>query len=230
MPSKRRDRVEDVHDRENLRHLGQMMDRRDQRMDQRDQRMDRGNGEPEFDEEEEIVTVETERYRHTLESCSLVEDLNLLPYGDHTEIEERGVNLSGGQKQRIRLARALYQDADIYLLDDPFSAVDAHTTSSLFNDYVMGALSDKTVFLVTHQVNILPAFDFVLLMSDGKILQAAPFDHLLALSMEFQDLVHAHKETLWDYKKKKVAIRTMTIRERILSIQGRMMWRKKWQN
>ncbi|PKI59547.1 hypothetical protein CRG98_020075 [Punica granatum] len=96
MPSKRRDRVEDVHDRENLRHLGQMMDRRDQRMDQRDQRMDRGNGEPEFDEEEEIVTVETERYRHTLESCSLVEDLNLLPYGDHTEIEERGVNLSGG--------------------------------------------------------------------------------------------------------------------------------------
>ena len=73
------------------------------------------------------------RYRETLEKCSLVKDLELLPYGDLTEIGERGVNLSGGQKQRIQLARALYQDADIYLLDDPFSAVDAHTATSLFN-------------------------------------------------------------------------------------------------
>lgn len=62
-----------------------------------------------------------------------MKDLELFPYGDQTEIGERGVNLSGGQKQRIQLARALYQDADIYLLDDPFSAVDAHTATSLFN-------------------------------------------------------------------------------------------------
>ncbi|CAI0546371.1 unnamed protein product [Linum tenue] len=94
--------------------------------------------------------------------CSLVKDLELLPYGDRTEIGERGVNLSGGQKQRIQLARALYQDADIYLLDDPFSAVDAHTATSLFNEYVMEALARKTVFLVTHQVDFLPAFDAVL--------------------------------------------------------------------
>ena len=57
----------------------------------------------------------------------------MLPFGDCTVIGERGVNLSGGQKQRVQLARALYQDADIYLLDDPFSAVDAHTATSLFN-------------------------------------------------------------------------------------------------
>ena len=57
----------------------------------------------------------------------------MLPYGDLTQIGERGVNLSGGQKQRVQLARALYQNADIYLLDDPFSAVDAHTAKSLFN-------------------------------------------------------------------------------------------------
>ncbi|CAN1751339.1 ABC transporter C family member 10 [Linum perenne] len=94
--------------------------------------------------------------------CSLVKDLELLPYGDLTEIGERGVNLSGGQKQRIQLARALYQDADVYLLDDPFSAVDAHTATSLFNEYVMEALSTKTVFLVTHQVDFLPTFDAVL--------------------------------------------------------------------
>ena len=77
--------------------------------------------------------MDSQRYRDTLEMCSLVKDLELLPYSDHTEIGERGVNLSGGQKQRIQLARALYQNADIYLLDDPFSAVDAHTATSLFN-------------------------------------------------------------------------------------------------
>ena len=62
-----------------------------------------------------------------------MKDLEMLPFGDLTEIGERGNNLSGGQKQRVQLARALYQDADIYLLDDPFSAVDAHTSSNLFN-------------------------------------------------------------------------------------------------
>ena len=77
--------------------------------------------------------MDSQRYHETLERCSLVRDLDLLPFGDLTEIGERGVNLSGGQKQRIQLARAFYQNADIYLLDDPFSAVDAHTASSLFN-------------------------------------------------------------------------------------------------
>ncbi|KAK4485344.1 hypothetical protein RD792_007981 [Penstemon davidsonii] len=119
----------------------------------------------------------------------------LLPYGDLTEIGERGVNLSGGQKQRIQLARALYKDADIYLLDDPFSAVDAHTATSLFNEYVMRALSAKTVLLVTHQVDFLPTFDSVLLVSNGEILHAAPYPQLLAISQEFQELVNAHKET-----------------------------------
>ena len=73
------------------------------------------------------------RYKETLEKCSLVKDLDMLPFGDLTQIGERGINLSGGQKQRIQLARALYQNADVYLLDDPFSAVDAHTATSLFN-------------------------------------------------------------------------------------------------
>uniref|UniRef100_A0A5B6Z7L2 ABC-type xenobiotic transporter n=2 Tax=Davidia involucrata TaxID=16924 RepID=A0A5B6Z7L2_DAVIN len=139
--------------------------------------------------------MDDQRYQETIEKCSLVKDLELLPYGDLTEIGERGVNLSGGQKQRIQLARALYQDADTYLLDDPFSAVDAHTATSLFNEYVMGALSGKTVLLVTHQVDFLPAFDSVLLMLDGEIKCAAPYHQLLASSQEFQELVNAHKET-----------------------------------
>ncbi|WJZ81955.1 hypothetical protein VitviT2T_001758 [Vitis vinifera] len=132
------------------------------------------------------------RYREAIEKCALVKDLEMLPFGDLTEIGERGVNLSGGQKQRVQLARALYQDADVYLLDDPFSAVDAHTATNLFNEYVMGALSMKTVILVTHQVDFLPAFDLVLLMSEGEILQAATYDQLMHSSQEFQDLVNAH--------------------------------------
>ncbi|KAF5442210.1 hypothetical protein F2P56_034895 [Juglans regia] len=139
--------------------------------------------------------MDSQKYKETLERCSLVKDLELLPYGDLTEIGERGVNLSGGQKQRIQLARALYQNADIYLLDDPFSAVDAQTASSLFNEYVMEALSRKTVLLVTHQVDFLPAFHSVLLMSDGEVLKTAPYHDLLASSQEFQELVNAHKET-----------------------------------
>ena len=77
--------------------------------------------------------MEPVRYQKVLERCSLVKDIESFPFGDLTEIGERGVNLSGGQKQRVQLARALYQDADVYLLDDPFSAVDAHTATSLVN-------------------------------------------------------------------------------------------------
>ncbi|XP_059276296.1 ABC transporter C family member 10-like isoform X1 [Lycium ferocissimum] len=134
------------------------------------------------------------KYQEVLERCSLVKDLEMLPFGDQTIIGERGVNLSGGQKQRVQLARALYQDADIYLLDDPFSAIDAHTSTCLFNEYVMGALSGKTVLLVTHQVDFLPTFDSILLMSEGKIIQSASFDQLLLSCEEFQNLIHAHGE------------------------------------
>ncbi|CAN1300401.1 ABC transporter C family member 10 [Linum perenne] len=135
------------------------------------------------------------RYNEVLERCSLVKDLEMLPFKDMTQIGERGVNLSGGQKQRVQLARALYQNADVYLLDDPFSAVDAHTATDLFNRYVMEALSGKTVLLVTHQVDFLPAFDSILLMSSGEIVKAASFEKLLESSDEFQKLVDAHKNT-----------------------------------
>ncbi|GMN63552.1 hypothetical protein TIFTF001_032625 [Ficus carica] len=79
-----------------------------------------------------IKEMDRERYESVLEACSLKKDLEILSFGDQTVIGERGINLSGGQKQRIQIARALYQDADIYLFDDPFSAVDAHTGSHLF--------------------------------------------------------------------------------------------------
>ncbi|XP_044435180.1 ABC transporter C family member 10 isoform X2 [Triticum aestivum] len=141
-------------------------------------------------------SMDEERYHNTLMRCSLVKDLEMLPYGDCTQIGERGVNLSGGHKQRVQLARALYQNADIYLLDDPFSAVDAHTATSLFNEYVMSALSEKTVLLVTHQVDFLPIFDSILFMSHGEVIRSAPYQDLLADCEEFKDLVSAHKDTI----------------------------------
>ncbi|XP_037466743.1 ABC transporter C family member 10-like [Triticum dicoccoides] len=141
-------------------------------------------------------SMDGERYHNTLVRCSLVKDIEMLPYGDCTQIGERGVHLSGGQKQRVQLARALYQNADIYLLDDPFSAVDAHTATSLFNEYVLSALSDKTVLLVTHQVDFLPVFDSILFMSDGEIIRSAPYQDLLTDCEKFIGLVNSHKDTI----------------------------------
>ncbi|KAL5062775.1 hypothetical protein RYX36_024512 [Vicia faba] len=106
------------------------------------------------------------------------------------------INLSGGQKQRIQLARAVYNDADIYLLDDPFSAVDAHTAAILFNDCVMTALRSKTVILVTHQVEFLSEVDTILVMEGGKVIQSGSYENLLRTGTAFELLVSAHKDTI----------------------------------
>ncbi|XP_009354560.2 ABC transporter C family member 3 [Pyrus x bretschneideri] len=135
-------------------------------------------------------------YDRVLEACSLKKDLEVLSFGDQTVIGERGINLSGGQKQRIQIARAVYQDADIYLFDDPFSAVDAHTGSHLFKECLLGLLSSKTVIYVTHQVEFLPAADLILVMKDGRITQAGKFNDILNSGTDFEELVGAHEEAL----------------------------------
>lgn len=94
------------------------------------------------------------RYKAILESCCLLEDLDVLVDRDMTEIGERGVTLSGGQKQRISLARALYSDREIYLLDDPLSAVDPDVAETIFSKVVRGKLLGKTVLIVTHQIKV----------------------------------------------------------------------------
>lgn len=76
-------------------------------------------------------------YRRTINACALGPDLEMLTGGDMTEIGEKGINLSGGQKQRVSIARAVYAQADVYLLDDPLSAVDAHVGRHIF-DHVIG--------------------------------------------------------------------------------------------
>ncbi|XP_074367517.1 ABC transporter C family member 3-like isoform X2 [Apium graveolens] len=140
--------------------------------------------------------MDKERYKKILEACCLQKDLEVLSFGDQTVIGERGINLSGGQKQRIQIARALYQDADIYLLDDPFSAVDAHTGSHLFKECIQGILGSKTVIYVTHQVEFLPAADLILVMKDGCITQSGKYGEILKLGSEFMELMVAHEKAL----------------------------------
>ncbi|CAL5382544.1 unnamed protein product [Camellia sinensis] len=135
-------------------------------------------------------------YDRTIKACALIKDFELFSAGDLTQIGERGINMSGGQKQRIQIARAVYQDADIYLLDDPFSAVDAHTGSQLFEDCLMGILKEKTILYVTHQVEFLPAADLILVMKNGRISQAGTFDELMKQNIGFEILVGAHSQAL----------------------------------
>ncbi|KAH9614566.1 hypothetical protein KSS87_015012 [Heliosperma pusillum] len=136
------------------------------------------------------------KYDRVLEACALKKDLEILPFEDQTVIGERGINLSGGQKQRIQIARALYQDADIYIFDDPFSAVDAHTGSHLFKECLLGLLQSKTVIYVTHQMEFLPAADLILVMKDGRILEAGKYNDILSAGTNFIELVGAHEAAL----------------------------------
>ncbi|XP_020203566.1 probable non-intrinsic ABC protein 5 [Cajanus cajan] len=145
------------------------------------------------------MTVATP-YEKVLEACSLTRDLEVLPFGDQTIIGEKGINLSGGQKQRVQIARALYQDADIYLFDDPFSAVDAHTGSHLFKEGLLGLLKSKTVIYITHQVEFLPDADLILVMRDGRITQSGKYNDILQTGTDFMELVGAHKAALSSIK------------------------------
>ncbi|KJE88387.1 multidrug resistance-associated protein 9 [Capsaspora owczarzaki ATCC 30864] len=122
-----------------------------------------------------------EAYDHAIDVCCLRADIAMLPDGDMTEIGERGINLSGGQKQRVSLARAVYSNKDIYLLDDPLSAVDAHVGKHIFNECIVRSLHQKTVVLVTHQLQYLPNCDLVVVMDDGRIGEQGTFEQLMSI-------------------------------------------------
>lgn len=133
-------------------------------------------------------------YAETIEACALLADLEALAGGDQTEIGEKGVNLSGGQKHRVALARACYSNADIYLLDDPLSAVDAHVGRHLFEKCICGLLDGKTRILVSHQLQFLPHADLVMVMKLGKIVDVGTYEALTQKGVQFSefDLHHSH--------------------------------------
>ncbi|XP_027736449.1 canalicular multispecific organic anion transporter 2 isoform X2 [Empidonax traillii] len=132
-----------------------------------------------------------EKYQNTLEACALKTDLEVLPGGDQTEIGEKGINLSGGQRQRVSLARAVYSGSDIYLLDDPLSAVDSHVAKHIFDKVIgpEGVLKGKTRILVTHGIGFLPQVDHIVVLVDGKISEMGSYQDLLKQNKAFAEFL-----------------------------------------
>ncbi|KAJ7352413.1 ABC protein [Mycena albidolilacea] len=132
---------------------------------------------------------DSDRYWDVMETACLLPDLQLLPDGDLTEIGEKGINLSGGQKQRVNIARALYYNADIVILDDPLSAVDANVGKSLFHNAILGLIQQgKTVILVTHALHFLSQCHYIYTLEGGRISEHGSYQELLEMRGEFARL------------------------------------------
>ncbi|KOX68195.1 Multidrug resistance-associated protein 1 [Melipona quadrifasciata] len=133
-------------------------------------------------------------YNRVIESCALNPDLKVLPAGDQIEIGEKGINLSGGQKQRVSLARAVYNDSDIYFLDDPLSAVDSHVGKHIFENVIgpSGLLKKKTRILVTHGITYLPEVDNIIVLKDGEITEVGSYKQLLEKRGAFSEFLVQH--------------------------------------
>ncbi|GFO38362.1 canalicular multispecific organic anion transporter 1 [Plakobranchus ocellatus] len=138
--------------------------------------------------------LEEDFYKKVLEVCALQADIDLLPGGEMTEIGEKGINLSGGQKQRISLARAVYQKAELYLLDDPLSAVDAHVGKHIFQKVIGpdGIIRNKTRVMVTHGVHWLPLVDAIIVMDQGRITEAGSYQELMTHDGPFAQFVRTY--------------------------------------
>ena len=124
-------------------------------------------------------TYDEKRYKQIVEACCLADDFKEFPNSDLTEVGEKGTNLSGGQKTRTSLARALYSDADIYLLDDPLSAVDAKVANDLFNKAIRGILRNKTVLLATHQVHFAREAEKIVVLENGRLKAEGTLDEIM---------------------------------------------------
>uniref|UniRef100_A0A671RWA8 Multidrug resistance-associated protein 4 n=1 Tax=Sinocyclocheilus anshuiensis TaxID=1608454 RepID=A0A671RWA8_9TELE len=138
--------------------------------------------------------LQPQRYESVLRACALKRDMELLPDGDLTVIGDRGATLSGGQKARVNLARAVYQDAYIYLLDDPLSAVDAEVGRHLFEQCICGILKDKPRILVTHQLQYLKAANQILVLKEGHMVARGTYSELLRSGVDFTSLLKKDEE------------------------------------
>ncbi|KAM0052069.1 putative ABC-type xenobiotic transporter [Helianthus debilis subsp. tardiflorus] len=132
---------------------------------------------------------EASRYWKTVEVTALQHDLDILPGHDLTEIGERGVNISGGQKQRVSMARAVYSNSDVYIFDDPLSALDTHVGREVFEKCIKEELRGKTRVLVTNQLHFLPQVDKIILVSEGMVKEEGTFEELSENGLLFKTLM-----------------------------------------
>uniref|UniRef100_A0A803T3A8 ATP-binding cassette sub-family C member 6 n=1 Tax=Anolis carolinensis TaxID=28377 RepID=A0A803T3A8_ANOCA len=133
-------------------------------------------------------------FDRVVDACALQPDLDSFPHGSQAEIGEKGVNLSGGQKQRVSLARAVYTKAEVYLLDDPLSAVDAQVGQHIFKHVLgpTGLLKNKTRLLVTNAVHLLPRMDRIIVVMNGEISETGSWQELVARNGAFADFLRSH--------------------------------------
>lgn len=153
------------------------------------------------------LEFDQDKYDRIVAASGLLPDIDMLPAGDQTEIGERGINLSGGQKQRVSLARAAYQDADVYLLDDPLSAVDAHVDQHLWENLIgpNGLLKNKTRVLVTHGIHHLEHVDQIVVVKDGEITENGHYDVLMDAKGAFYQLIDEYSVNSRKSRSKKSA-------------------------
>ncbi|KAK3873866.1 hypothetical protein Pcinc_021157 [Petrolisthes cinctipes] len=134
------------------------------------------------------------RYNDVIWACSLQDDFDLMHNGDMTEVGDRGVNLSGGQKQRVNVARAVYGDGDVFLLDDPLSALDTKVARHIFTNCIKGLLAQKTIILVTHTVHLLKQCDEIIVMESGRITETGTHRELMTRKGEYYSIVNRDEE------------------------------------
>ncbi|OCH88007.1 multidrug resistance-associated ABC transporter [Obba rivulosa] len=134
-----------------------------------------------------------QKFREIITACSLEHDLEMLPHGENTEIGEKGINLSGGQKARVSLARAAYSGAQIVLMDDSLSAVDAYVGRAILDNCILhGPLADKTRILVTHALHVLDKTDYIYVMDNGVVVEEGSYDNLMRNSVIFSRLMEEY--------------------------------------
>ncbi|CAH1109526.1 unnamed protein product [Psylliodes chrysocephalus] len=145
---------------------------------------------------------EQTKYNEVVRVCALERDFTLFAHGDRTLVTERGVSLSGGQRARINLARAVYKEADIYLLDDPLSAVDTQVGKQLFEECITSYLNKKCVILVTHQLQYLKKIEKMYLMNGGRIEVSGSYEDIRKSNNEYSKLLANIEDEEEDIRRK----------------------------
>ncbi|XP_076222940.1 ATP-binding cassette sub-family C member 4-like isoform X2 [Nomia melanderi] len=163
------------------------------------------------------VPYDNARYAAVTKACALIRDFQQLPYGDLTHVGENGSSLSGGQKARVNLARAVYKQADVYLLDDPLSAVDAKVAKHLFMRCIRQYLSGKTRILVTHQLQFIKKVDSIAVLDRGRVRMSGSYEQLYNNTEEFLNVIKGIKMSEEVAKRRETGLGSLSMSERRIS-------------